>query len=971
MDLELNGKDTDIHHTGIVCITDSEGNQVSGFRTWSDDECNGVIESFVGEDGEPVTPDSWIAGTCLENTPECAESQEWTYGIDNTGTIYNDVATYSFDLSDGSTLDFAQDGSSTSWSPQLIEWAANVQQAADDAGLSWFVEPRFVTETNLTNGGGGLAGAPSEALGQGLYDGGMRWRYLNIQICAGQPVPTRAYRKTSTTYGDGEFDLTSAGAFLGPITKFKKCHKCGNGADVWYVLDEVAGDGTYREATAGEVPNCAEPCGTLALADAPPDRDCEFIFDVACDNNNSNNTDDFTNTITRRATICNGQQISLNYFEQDPDDASALIDYELQGDFVDCATGELIPVPQGDILINCTGDKVAEEHDIKVQIQGSKNPLPVFIAEKCTDDVSLDTEVLCNEDTDVWEYHVTTVTNGVASNLTITPTTVACDEEQPDFETRTICVNGTEHYQVLQIDEDGAETVLSEVDSTLECPDSEVSCVESQEWTYGIDNTGTTTDEDAVITITLSDGSSFDIQQTNQGAVSQWTPQMGEWGDNIQSAADAAGLAWFVETRCILSSGGLDGCGGFSGPPSVPISEGLWAGGISARYVNIQICAGQPVPVGAVYNSATRTDYTLTTAGAVKGPLQKFFVCRSCGNEPVWYLSDGVTPASSGQIPNCYEPCGTITLADAPPDRECDFIFDVACDNNNSVNTVNFTNTITRRSTVCNGQQIGLDYFEQDPDDTSSLIEYELVGDFVDCATGEPVDVPPQPCETYDLEKFWQLSGVSQGLRNREWTTDLPILGMEDVDATIDFVDTFDYSVAPDVDTVITSNVALLNDTDDTAVVLDYQLREGYIVVDTPVTVRWGASSEGALLVDLGLCGGDLKRVVAIASAVGLEYTNSVYLPTGIHYIRMHNVDNAGSNSSWVPQSSNNGIDFVADNDVLDDLSSTTQPSNECLTVKICETSGETYNFITDEVVDVSTLKTCPISCGAADCNRR
>ena len=208
---------------------------------------------------------------------------------------------------------------------------------------------------------------------------------------------------------------------------------------------------------------------------------------------------------------------------------------------------------------------------------------------------------------------------------------------------------------------------------------------------------------------------------------------------------------------------------------------------------------------------------------------------------------------------------------------------------------------------------------------------------------------------------------MSQGLRNREWTTDLPILGMEDVDATIDFVDTFDYSVAPDVDTVITSNVALLNDTDDTAVVLDYQLREGYIVVDTPVTVRWGASSEGALLVDLGLCGGELKRVVAIASAVGLEYTNSVYLPTGIHYIRMHNVDNAGSNSSWVPQSSNNGIDFVADNDVLDDLSSTTQPSNECLTVKICETSGETYNFITDEAVDVSTLKTCPISCGAAD----
>ena len=290
--------------------------------------------------------------------------------------------------------------------------------------------------------------------------------------------------------------------------------------------------------------------------------------------------------------------------------------------------------------------------------------------------------------------------------------------------------------------------------STCEsCPDYQTDCRESQEWTYAIDNTGTQTNEDATLTLTLSDGSTLVINQTNQGALSQWTPQIQEWGDEIQSAAESAGLAWFVETRCILGETNPSGCGGFSGPPSEPVGIALWAGGIRARYVNIQICPGQPVPVSAVYNSATRPNLEMTTAGAVLGPINKFKVCVECDAETdVWYIFDKSLGeyrlANAGEIPNCWEPCGTLSLAPAPPDRDCEFFIDLACDDNgDNGNQAGYTNQITRRATVCNGEQIALEYFVEDPNDPTALVEYELVGDFVDCATGEPVPVPEPNCE--------------------------------------------------------------------------------------------------------------------------------------------------------------------------------------------------------------------------------
>ena len=305
---------------------------------------------------------------------------------------------------------------------------------------------------------------------------------------------------------------------------------------------------------------------------------------------------------------------------------------------------------------------------------------------------------------------------------------------------------------------------LRTCDNVGYCVDKESKCVESQEWTYGIDNTGTTYDwPNAEYQLTLSDGSTLTWTQTTASNPG-WSAQLTEWAASIQSSADAAGLSWLVEPRAVNNyipddiSGGYgvnSNATGLPGAPSVPVAIALIDGGMAARYVNIQICPGQPVPVDAVvlshddsprladpYDNGGRVGYELTTAGAVLGPIQKFRVCESCGEAPRWYLEEGVTLASAGQSPFCSAPCGTLTLADSPPDRECDFQTIIACDNNNQNVQANFTNTITRRAKVCDGEEISVDYFQSDPDDPSALIAYTLVGKFVDCATGEDVPLP-------------------------------------------------------------------------------------------------------------------------------------------------------------------------------------------------------------------------------------
>ena len=510
------------------------------------------------------------------------------------------------------------------------------------------------------------------------------------------------------------------------------------------------------------------------------------------------------------------------------------------------------------------------------------------------------------------------------------------------------------------------------------CVDTQPMCVESQEWTYGIDNTGTQTNFDAILCITNSDGSTVEVVQTDQGAASQWTPQMAEWGANLQAAVDAAGIKWFVETRYIVADEtNLSGGGGFAGPPSIPVAKALYDGGMRARYLNIQICPGQPVPVNAVWkqldgpDGAVVRELAMTTAGAVLGPLNKFWLCPECGKAPLWYLEDGVTLAEPGQIPNCWEPCGTLALTSAPPDRDCEFFFAEACDNVGEPDVdTNWVNLVTRRATVCGGEQIQVDYFVPDPADATSLIEYTLVGDFVDCDTGEPLPLPLPPCDDFEIATLWAIENKTPGLRRREWVTTDPTFPFGTDEPALDYLRAFDRSQPTTVDEIVTNNTGALNDTANTAAVLDIEERVGCICVTEAFDMRWSTSSEGAILVEIGYCKGPLEEVMWFPKGTGAAATPVVHFPVGIHKIRLTNMDSGGSNSSWTAQSTQDGVDFVNDNNMLDDMVSTTIPREVCKKVKVCKPSGELIDLLKGLQVDPADCYACEVGCSPPPAGR-
>ena len=522
------------------------------------------------------------------------------------------------------------------------------------------------------------------------------------------------------------------------------------------------------------------------------------------------------------------------------------------------------------------------------------------------------------------------------------------------------------------------------------CECMPVDCVESQEWTYGIDNTGTTHQwADADYKITLSDGSTL---QWNQSAASVpgWTAQLTEWAANIQAAATAAGLAWFVEPRAVNNVIPTDISGdygttptGLPGAPSIPVAQALIDGGMAARYVNIQICPGNPVPVSAevvaVNDPGASTldrdeGYPLTTAGAVLGPKQQFFVCRCCGQEGTWFLADGITKAEAGQIPNCFEPCGTLAGLDAPPDRDCTFQTLIACDNNNSELTTDFTNTITRRATVCNGEQIAVDYFQEDPNDNSALIEYTLVGDFVDCATGLPVPLPIPPCDDFaSLGNLYTLENVTAGLNSID--VDLDNAGEPDVSLDAALAEIATWDIGPDgvpdptnSGTVTATGIfpdLNVNDANNTPTLQDVQVVSGYVIVDKPTVIRYGGTAEGYQGVYIDACCATGTKTLIYERSInvggpGLQGDAFGLLPTGIHAISVINLDVNGTNSSATFQSSDDGGTTWA---TFAPVVSTSKPCEVCIPAIKCIPNGSILNALTLDVIDIDTTYSCPIDC--------
>lgn len=544
------------------------------------------------------------------------------------------------------------------------------------------------------------------------------------------------------------------------------------------------------------------------------------------------------------------------------------------------------------------------------------------------------------------------------------------------------CIQAGKVASYVFVPADGSEALGALPEGLSRCEEpKDAKCYESQEYTYGIDNTGTSTSVAALLCILLSDGSTVKIDQSNQGANAQWTPQMAEWGTNLQTAADEAGLLWKVETRYIRSATDLTGGGGFSGPPSAPVGAGLWAGGMRARYLNIQICPGQPVPVSAVWKEiddagAVVREVNMTTAGAILGPIVEYQRCEKCGESPTWYVRDKFTnivrPATAAELPLCAQPCGTLALTPPPPDRDCTYEFDTACDNVGEPNdNTSWVNLVTRRVTFCAGKEVAQEFFVPDPDDNTNLVAYELIGEFVDCATGEPVALPNPPCkDCVPLGEVWQpkVNPALMGWKVSYWQPSAlggnaaPHGNVSDIFTvsgnTLTHVNGDpDYTAIINSSNIATSSATFLNamgltSNADTSGA-DQILLEGYYNFTSPAQItdtNTNTGERGAVYLQQ-CCQGTLEKLFERTddSAGGdAGVYSDLGMPQGLHKIVIPLADL----SAWMGHEGS--VSYDGGNTLNPFIPSGAKPVIDCVPVVKCKDSGAIVHAVTGEIVEIT-----------------
>jgi len=303
--------------------------------------------------------------------------------------------------------------------------------------------------------------------------------------------------------------------------------------------------------------------------------------------------------------------------------------------------------------------------------------------------------------------------------------------------------NVVEERQVVKLN--GVENPLPR-GATVTCIEennSQTECRKSQEVTFAFDNTGFSKDATLEIGLELSDGQYATFIQPPQAS---FTAQTTQWVTEIQSIFANLGIVGFVESRFINNSDPSDTSGntasgnpsGLNGVPSAKIGQLLDAGGIIARYVNVQSCPDQPAIVSvellSVNGVPRSTPRFATAVGPLLGDVNRYQVCTSCGEEDVWYIYDDTLAdsdkrlATPSEIPNCWWSCSE--PIPSPPKPNCSTVKDEGCDSANDTEVVRLT-------TFCSGTPPIVEFYEELPD--GSLQEHTLIGQFVDCEDGTVV----------------------------------------------------------------------------------------------------------------------------------------------------------------------------------------------------------------------------------------
>lgn len=346
----------------------------------------------------------------------------------------------------------------------------------------------------------------------------------------------------------------------------------------------------------------------------------------------------------------------------------------------------------------------------------------------------IDVQVVCDDATDTWHY--ITFIDGVPQPGT-TDTGIACSEPPPvppaDTEPVEECREDTIWNVWYQI-QDGALVEVAAADTGLPCsppPAKFERCVKWQFTVVNLDNSKTQFGVPAELRTTQECGP---VTISQLPAFTGWTPQV----DGITAAMAALFPDARVESRFNAPGGG----GNLPGPPAdAPTAE------MKFRYTSMLHCATETcMPVRVEWRDmsdpANPGPWVDLVIEVIPTPEKRGRICGEvCGDEAgtLQVLEGGIwVDVPEADLPPEVCIVGCDEIIPAPPVPVCTTTSKDGCDSG-----FDPALPVTRFDTSCPGEPLDRSYWIEDPG-SGGLVPHTLVGQFVDCATGEPF--PEDPC---------------------------------------------------------------------------------------------------------------------------------------------------------------------------------------------------------------------------------
>jgi len=256
-----------------------------------------------------------------------------------------------------------------------------------------------------------------------------------------------------------------------------------------------------------------------------------------------------------------------------------------------------------------------------------------------------------------------------------------------------------------------------------------------------IDNTFTRFNRSYDYTFELEDGTTKKITFGPFSNPNGWSNQV----DGITAAIQAAFPNAIAESRCNFTGG----CGGLLPPPS----DAEPSSAIFARYTSVVFCPTDNAIVGGKITSTNGNgmDGKDLVVEIVRTDEKRGWVCKYKDEERVVLLDKDCKPVPPEDQPACWFACAEDIPA--KPDALCLFVLsEDVCDNVGTYEDDTDDVEIIKVYSNCDGELSFSYQIEVD----GALEDYELVGDEVDCDTGEPI-----VCEFISKETLCDLSTCS------------------------------------------------------------------------------------------------------------------------------------------------------------------------------------------------------------------